>query len=72
LPPRAWAVSDFPRFHDETDGQAWGSSGLCIVAHSFGGRVSIKLAAAHPRDERDGYCSRQAQCHSSCQYWTAF
>lgn len=47
LPPRPWRVSDFldltlklmDRFALERPG---------IVAHSFGGRVTIKLAAAHP------------------------
>ncbi len=47
-PPRPWYVSDFldltmklmDRFALERPG---------IVAHSFGGRVTIKLAAAHPQ-----------------------
>ena len=48
LPPRAWAVSDFldstMKLMDRLGLERPG-----IVAHSFGGRVSIKLAAAHPR-----------------------
>lgn len=51
LPPRPWHVSDFLN----CTLQLMDKLGLAqpgIVAHSFGGRVSIKLAAAHP--ERAG------------------
>lgn len=48
LPPRPWQVSDFLdatlKIMDRLDLRQPG-----IVAHSFGGRVSIKLAAGHPQ-----------------------
>jgi pimeloyl-ACP methyl ester carboxylesterase len=47
LPPRAWRVSDFldctMKLMDRLGLEQPG-----IVAHSFGGRVTIKLAAGHP------------------------
>ncbi|MFN7920569.1 MAG: alpha/beta hydrolase [Bryobacteraceae bacterium] len=47
MPPRAWTVSDFL----DSTMKLMDRLGLAqphIVAHSFGGRVAIKLAAAHP------------------------
>ncbi len=47
LPPEPWEVGDYTalvvQFLDQM-----GLDQVDIVAHSFGGRVSIKLAAAHP------------------------
>ena len=47
MPPRAWTVSDFLdltlKFMDRS-----GLARANIVAHSFGGRVTIKLAAQFP------------------------
>ena len=47
LPPATWAVDDFV---DSTLGVlvALGVERTSVLGHSFGGRVAIKLAAAHP------------------------
>jgi pimeloyl-ACP methyl ester carboxylesterase len=47
MPPAAWAVDDFVEL---TLGvmAALGVSRTSVLGHSFGGRVAIKLAAAHP------------------------
>ena len=47
LPPRPWTVSDFLDCTIQVMDQL-GLANPHIVAHSFGGRVTIKLAAAHP------------------------
>jgi pimeloyl-ACP methyl ester carboxylesterase len=47
LPPVPWAVSDFMECLVDVMDQLQ-LDRPSIIAHSFGGRVSIKLAAAHP------------------------
>jgi len=47
LPPAAWAVDDFAGLTLELMA-ALGIDRASVLGHSFGGRVAIKLAAAHP------------------------
>jgi len=47
LPPRAWSVSDFSEYVLRVM-DALHLQRPHIIAHSFGGRVVIKLAASHP------------------------
>ena len=47
LPPGAWAVDDFVGLTLELMAEL-GIEKASVLGHSFGGRVAIKLAAAHP------------------------
>ncbi|MCX5906132.1 MAG: alpha/beta hydrolase [Deltaproteobacteria bacterium] len=47
LPPKAWSVSDYSNFVRQVMDTLKLTSPH-IIAHSFGGRVAIKLAAAYP------------------------
>jgi pimeloyl-ACP methyl ester carboxylesterase len=47
LPPAAWAVDDFVGLTVDLMAEL-GIKKASVLGHSFGGRVAIKLAAAHP------------------------
>jgi pimeloyl-ACP methyl ester carboxylesterase len=47
LPPTAWAVDDFVGLTVDLMAEL-GIEKASVLGHSFGGRVAIKLAAAHP------------------------
>lgn len=47
LPPRTWAVDDFVGLTLDLMAEL-GIEKASVLGHSFGGRVAIKLAAAHP------------------------
>ena len=47
LPPGAWTVDDFVRLTRSVMADL-GIERASVLGHSFGGRVAIKLAAAHP------------------------
>ena len=47
LPPAAWAVDDFVGLTVDLMAEL-GIVKASVLGHSFGGRVAIKLAAAHP------------------------